>query len=394
MVAIKVLDKRYSGDDELARRFQREALAAGRLSGEAHTVTTYDVGVCEGRPFIVMEYLAGGSLADVLRATGAQPPAQALRWLEDAAAALDHAHAHGVVHRDVKPANLLLSGDGRLHVADFGVASATGAAPMTMAGTVLGTAGYLAPEETEGKPATPASDRYALGVVAFELLTGERPFRRDSVTAEVAAHGSAPIPAASRRDRKLPSSSRRGVRARARQGPRSAVRDLQRVRRCAAGRICVDDGYAHRPGGGDGAAAVRARAVRRRRRAPLRGRRSRGLVRRRPRAFDAESAGDDGGDPTDDGRRRPPRADAYTGRPPTSGADADRPRHGRDGCRKLRRRRPAARSRSVARRRPTSDRRAPCALHGSAGPPTRTRPQTEARARARARPAGRGDEGG
>ncbi len=205
MVAIKVLDERYSGDDELARRFEREALAAGRLSGEAHTVTTYDVGVYEGRPFIVMEYLAGGSLADVLRETGAQPPAQMLRWLKDAAAALDHAHAHGVVHRDVKPANLLLSGDGRLHVADFGVASATGAAPMTMAGTVLGTAGYLAPEETEGKPATPASDRYALGVVAFELLTGERPFRRDSVTAEVAAHGSAPIPAASTRDRKLPS---------------------------------------------------------------------------------------------------------------------------------------------------------------------------------------------
>ena len=105
----------------------------------------------------------------------------------------------------MKPANLLLSDDGRLHVADFGVASATGAAPMTMAGTVLGTAGYLAPEETVGKPATPASDRYALGVVAFELLTGERPFRRDSVTAEVAAHGSAPIPAASKRDRKLPS---------------------------------------------------------------------------------------------------------------------------------------------------------------------------------------------
>jgi eukaryotic-like serine/threonine-protein kinase len=205
MVAVKVLDERYSGDDELARRFEREALAAGRLSGEAHTVTTYDVGVCNGRPFIVMEYLAGGSLADVLRATGAQPPAQALRWLKDAAAALDHAHSRGVVHRDVKPANLLLSDDGRLHVADFGVASATGAAPMTMAGTVFGTAGYLAPEETEGKPATPASDRYALGVVAFELLTGERPFQRDSVTADVAAHGSAPIPAASTRDRKLPS---------------------------------------------------------------------------------------------------------------------------------------------------------------------------------------------
>jgi serine/threonine-protein kinase len=204
-VAIKVLDDRYSGDDEVARRFEREALAAGRLSGEAHTVTIYDVGVCEGRPYIVMEYLAGGSLADVLHATGAQPPAQALRWLEDAAAALDHAHAHGIVHRDVKPANLLLGDDGTLHVADFGVASATGAAPMTIAGTVFGTAGYLAPEETEGKAATPASDRYALGVVAFELLTGERPFRRESVTAEVEAHASAPIPAASKRDRKFPS---------------------------------------------------------------------------------------------------------------------------------------------------------------------------------------------
>ena len=143
-----------------------------------------------------MEYLEGGSLEERLK-EGKPPTAQALDWLEQAAAALDAAHANGVVHRDVKPGNLLLDEEGGLRVADFGIASAAGMDSLTMAGTVLGTAGYLSPEQAQGERATPASDRYALGVVAFELLTGRRPFESDSATAEAAAHVHAEIPSVS-----------------------------------------------------------------------------------------------------------------------------------------------------------------------------------------------------
>ena len=204
IVAVKLLDDGRADDAELRDRFEREARAAALLSGEAHTITIYDVSVWRGRPFIVMEYLAGGSLDGVLRSEGAQPPARALRWLGEAAGALDHAHGHGVVHRDVKPANLLLDEQGSVYVADFGIATALGLIPLTRTGTVLGTAGYLAPEQAEGKTAGPAADRYSLAVVAFELLTGERPFSRESVTAEAAAHVSAPVPSASSRRRELP----------------------------------------------------------------------------------------------------------------------------------------------------------------------------------------------
>jgi serine/threonine-protein kinase len=202
-VAVKLLAERYAADPLLRERFRREALAAGRLSGSPFTVTIYDVGEWRGRPFLVMEYLAGGSLQQ--RLTGRPlPPEQALVWLGQAAVALDHADAQGVVHRDVKPGNLLLDEAGDVYVADFGIAAAAGLASLTETGTVLGTAGYLAPEQAEGMPASAAVDRYALAVVAFELLTGRRPFQSNSLTAEAAAHLSAPIPRASQRNPRLP----------------------------------------------------------------------------------------------------------------------------------------------------------------------------------------------
>ena len=203
-VAIKVLDERLASDETLRKRFEREALTAARLSGEAGIVTIFDVGEWNGRPFIVMEYVRGGSLQDALRKKGRQRPADALRWLEQTARALDHAHARGVVHRDVKPSNLLLDEQGRVHVADFGVASAAGLDSLTQTGMVIGTAGYLSPEQAQGHPATPASDRYALAVVAFELLAGERPFENDNPTAEAAAHVHAPVPSISERTRGIP----------------------------------------------------------------------------------------------------------------------------------------------------------------------------------------------
>jgi eukaryotic-like serine/threonine-protein kinase len=203
-VAIKVLASRFAEDQAVRRRFTREALAAARLSGEPHTVTIYDVGEWGERPFIVMEYLSGGTLDDRIAQDGPQPADRVLRWLGQAAEALDNAHRHGVVHRDVKPGNLLLDRDANVHVADFGIASAAGMDSLTATGTILGTAGYLSPEQAQGQRATSASDLYSLGVVAFELLTGDRPFRRESMTAEAAAHVNEPVPSASQRSPGLP----------------------------------------------------------------------------------------------------------------------------------------------------------------------------------------------
>ena len=204
VVAVKLLSHRFADNDAIRGRFTREALAVARLSHAPNTVTIFDVGEHGGRPYIVMEYLPGGSLADRLEREGAQPVGRSLDWLGQAAAALDAAHANGIVHRDVKPGNLLLDSDERIKVADFGVASATDLGSFTEAGTVVGTAGYLAPEQARGERATPASDLYALGVVAFELLTGKRPFERESSTAEAIAHVSAPIPPASDSNPSLP----------------------------------------------------------------------------------------------------------------------------------------------------------------------------------------------
>jgi eukaryotic-like serine/threonine-protein kinase len=203
-VAVKVLADRYAWDEGIRQRFTREALAAARLSGEPGAVTIFDVGEWSGRPYIVMEHLPGGSLEDRIRKSGAQPPPQALRWLEQAAAAIDAAHRQGVVHRDIKPANLLLDANGHVHVADFGIASAAGLGTLTLTGMVLGTAGYLSPEQARGERAEPASDIYALAVVAYELLSGERPFANESTTAEAMAHANAPVPSIAARCKNLP----------------------------------------------------------------------------------------------------------------------------------------------------------------------------------------------
>jgi eukaryotic-like serine/threonine-protein kinase len=203
-VAIKVLAARYSRDEALRERFKREALAAARLSDSPNIVTIYDVAEHEGRPMIVMEFMPGGSVEQRLKGRGAVPAAEALNWLDDAAAALDAAHEAGIVHRDVKPGNLLLDGRGRVQIADFGIASTAGTTSFTQAGTILGTAGYLSPEQARGERATAASDRYGLAVVAWELLAGRRPFQSESATAEAAAHANAPVPSLHEADASLP----------------------------------------------------------------------------------------------------------------------------------------------------------------------------------------------
>jgi tRNA A-37 threonylcarbamoyl transferase component Bud32 len=205
-VAVKVLAKRYALDDDLRERFKREALAAARLSGNHSIVTIFDVGEHDGRPIIVMEYLPGGSLER--RVDGKKPcaTAQVLDWLDEAAAALDAAHEAGIVHRDVKPGNLLLDDRDHVKVADFGIASAAGMDSFTQTGTILGTAGYLSPEQARGERATAASDRYALGIVGWELLTGRRPFQSETATAEALAHVNAPVPSVHAANWALPAS--------------------------------------------------------------------------------------------------------------------------------------------------------------------------------------------
>src|SRR5215208_2594353 len=188
-VAVKVLAPHLGEDDRARRRFAREARTAAGLSSHPNVVTIYDVGEYDGKSFIVMELVEGGTVADRLRGVdGRIPHRVALRWLAEAGSALDAAHEAGIVHRDVKPANMLLDRRGRLALADFGIARLGLEDQITQTGQVLGTAAYISPEQALGEPSTAASDRYALAVVAFELLTGGRPFKAENFAAQARAH--------------------------------------------------------------------------------------------------------------------------------------------------------------------------------------------------------------
>jgi eukaryotic-like serine/threonine-protein kinase len=184
-VAVKLLSENAAADTELRERFLREGRFAASL-GHANVVAVYDTGEQDGQPYIVMECVEGETLADVVRRRGPLPPDDVIDLGRQACAGLEHAHARGLVHRDVKPQNLLLREDGTLKVADFGIArSGSGSATITQAGTLLGTAAYMAPEVVQGEPATAASDVYSLGAVLYELVTGEPP-RRATTIADLA----------------------------------------------------------------------------------------------------------------------------------------------------------------------------------------------------------------
>jgi serine/threonine protein kinase len=180
-VAIKLLPEHLAGDEDFRARFVREARLAGRLS-HPNVVRVFDAGEADERPFIVMEYVPGSSLAEA----GHLAPERVVELGMQACAGLQHAHDAGVVHRDVKPANLLVREDGVLKIVDFGIARAVESTRYTQAGTLLGTAAYLAPEQIAGEDATPASDIYSLGAVLYELLAGRPPYAFSSL-AELAA---------------------------------------------------------------------------------------------------------------------------------------------------------------------------------------------------------------
>jgi serine/threonine-protein kinase len=183
-VAVKLLAEHLADDEQFVSRFRREALAAARLV-HPNIVQVFDFGLDEptGRHFIVMEYIRGKSGAELLREQGNLPLDEALAIVEEACRGLEHAHRHGVVHRDVKPGNLLRSDEGVVKLADFGIAKAGDAVSrITQVGSVLGTAAYLSPEQAAGEEAGPRSDIYSLGVVAYQLIAGRLPYEAQSLT--------------------------------------------------------------------------------------------------------------------------------------------------------------------------------------------------------------------
>jgi eukaryotic-like serine/threonine-protein kinase len=203
-VAVKVLHAHLSDDPETVARFEREARAAARLS-HPDVVAVYDQGSELGRAYLVMEFVPGANLRHIVRDRGRLTPGEALAVMDHVLAALAAAHAAGLVHRDVKPENVLVTADGRVKVADFGLARAVAGSTVTTTGSVLlGTAAYLAPEQFEHGTADERSDVYSSGVMLFELLTGTTPFEADSAYALLNRHASEDIPAPSTRASGVP----------------------------------------------------------------------------------------------------------------------------------------------------------------------------------------------
>src|SRR5213078_749828 len=177
-VAIKILDGRHAADNSFIERFRREAKNAAGLS-HPNIVSIYDRGEAEGTYYIAMEYLDGRSLKELIISRGSAPVRTAIEYSRQILGAIGFAHRHGIVHRDIKPHNVLVGPEGRLKVTDFGIAR-SGASQMTEVGSIIGTAQYLSPEQARGSPVDQTSDLYSVGVVLFEMLTGQVPFTGDT----------------------------------------------------------------------------------------------------------------------------------------------------------------------------------------------------------------------
>ncbi len=186
-VAIKVLNYDFANEEELKRRFQREALSATSLT-HPHIVDIFDVGEEGELLYLVMEYVEGQTLKKFIQSNGPLPPIRALPIMRQLVSAISNAHHNGIVHRDIKPQNILMDSDGNLKITDFGIAMALSATAHTKTNSVIGTVHYLSPEQARGGMATKKSDIYSLGIVFYELLTGELPFSAETAVAIALKH--------------------------------------------------------------------------------------------------------------------------------------------------------------------------------------------------------------
>ena len=248
-LAVKLLHHHFAEDQEFVERFRREASSAAGLS-HPNIVAIFDRGEWNGTYYIAMEYVAGRSLKTVVREQGALDPAAAIDIVTQILRAARFAHKRGVIHRDLKPHNVILDEEGRARVTDFGIAKA-GASDMTLTGSIMGTAQYLSPEQAQGHTVSGRSDLYAVGIILYELLTGSVPFDGETAVAIAFKQVSAEPRPPSELQPGVAGGAGRGRAARARQGSGAALRRRRRVHRGA-------------PAGARGIADQRGHGVRRR----------------------------------------------------------------------------------------------------------------------------------
>jgi beta-lactam-binding protein with PASTA domain/tRNA A-37 threonylcarbamoyl transferase component Bud32 len=249
-VAIKVLRRQFADDPRVVEDFHLEARAAASLDGP-HVVLVYDVGAEDDAHYIVMELVEGQNLKDYLAQKGPLDPSEAVGIALQIADALAQAHARHIIHRDIKPQNILIAADGTVKVTDFGIARAMAGGTLVNTGSLIGTAQYLSPEQARGKAVGPATDLYGLGVVLFEMLTGAPPFAGDSPIAVALRHVQEPVPDVRERRPDVPESVARLVSRLLQKDPAdrfpSAAAFQEQARQVLAGVVPADDTEAARP---------------------------------------------------------------------------------------------------------------------------------------------------
>ncbi|MBC7105416.1 MAG: serine/threonine protein kinase, partial [Firmicutes bacterium] len=248
LVTIKVLRPEYTSDPDFVRRFRREAQAVASLS-HPNIVSIYDVGQEDGIHYLVMEYVGGESLKDLIQRCGPLEPEHAADIARQVCRALEHAHARQIVHRDVKPHNILITPEGRAKLTDFGIARDLHSGTITYTEGFLGTAHYLPPEEVSGAPVGPQGDLYSLGVVLYEMLTGHVPFTGDTPVAVALKHVREEVPSLAGRG--LPGELARIVARATAKDPGRRYRRAAEMEQDLAGFLGLDEGPEYAPAGED-----------------------------------------------------------------------------------------------------------------------------------------------